>query len=63
MENFVRVYKFVKSEVDKQRKAYVVFIRDYILLTVSVMESENKWMCCWTREKKMLMGSKVGTNF
>ena len=63
MENFVRISKFVKSKVHKQRKAYIVFIRDCILSTVSVMESENKWMCCWTREKKMLMGSKVGTIF
>lgn len=63
MENFVRISKFVKSKVHKQRKAYIVFIRDYMLLTVFVMESENKWMCCWTQEKKMLMGSKLGTLF
>jgi len=63
MENFVRVSKFVQSEVDKQRKVYIVSIRDYILFTVSVMESGNKWMCCWTRKNKMFMGSKVGANF
>jgi hypothetical protein len=56
MENFVRISELITSEVHKQRKAYIVLIRDYRPLTVSVMESENKWMCCWIRGKENVNG-------